>query len=135
MSGNSSKTIVFAIAVVFAMAPLGLAQTSGSGTGATGVMEQSNKPVPRVTGTPATGMQDAIHATVADVDQQRHILKLRMQSGETVELKVPEQSLMNLQKGDSVQLSIRKAEAQSGMGATQPMQPGSSTSGAGTKSR
>jgi hypothetical protein len=91
------------------------------------------------------GAQDAIPATVADVDQQRNTVKLKMQSGETVELKVPERSLTTLQKGDSVQVSIRKANgSQPGMGGSMsPSRPDASTPGTspsgsgtpGTKSR
>jgi hypothetical protein len=85
------------------------------------------------------GASDAIQATVADVNQQQKTVKLRMHSGEMVELKIPEQSLMNLHKGDSVQVSIRKAEASSS-GAAAPAQPGVSTpgtnpAGSGTRSR
>jgi len=84
----------------------------------------------------AMGAQDAIHATVTDVNHQHNTVKLKMQGGETVELKVPETSLTNLNKGDSVQVSIRKADAQSGTGSS--MSPsgssssGSSSSGSGT---
>jgi len=85
------------------------------------------------------GAQDSIHATVADVNHQHNTLKLKMQNGETVEFKVPEASLTNLNKGDSVQVSIRKAEAQSGMTTpgmpTQPSRPAPSTSGSTTPSR
>jgi hypothetical protein len=84
---------------------------------------------------------DTVNATVADVNHQQNTLKLRMQGGETVEFKVPQASLSNLNKGDSVQVSIRKAEGQSGTGAgTQQSRPestpsGSGTAGSGTKSR
>jgi hypothetical protein len=61
----------------------------------------------------AMGAQDAVYATVDDVNHQKHTVKLRMQSGETVELKVPKQSLASLSKGDSVQVSIHKAAGQS----------------------
>jgi len=85
------------------------------------------------------GAQDTIHATVADVNHQHNTLKLKMQGGETVEFKVPEASLTNLNKGDSVQVSIRKAEAHSGMTTpgmtTQPARPAPSTSGPTTPSR
>ena len=47
----------------------------------------------------ATGAQNAIHATVAEVNHQKHTVKLHIQSGETVELKVPEQSLTSLSNG------------------------------------
>jgi hypothetical protein len=82
------------------------------------------------------GAQDAIHATVDDVNHQKHTVKLRMQGGETVELKVPEQSLTSLSKGDSVQVSIHKAEGQSGMPSTPQSHSDTGTTGStGTRSR
>ena len=81
---------------------------------------------------------DAIPATVTEVDSQHKTVKLQMQSEETVELKVPEQSLSTLKKGDSVQVSIRKAEGHPGMGSMPQARPESHTSGTGgtsTKSR
>jgi hypothetical protein len=86
----------------------------------------------------AMGAQDAIHATVAEVNHQKHTVKLHMQSGETVELKVPEQSLTSLSKGDSVQVSIHKAAGQSNMPSSQQSRPGSdtgTTGSTGTRSR
>ena len=78
------------------------------------------------------GAEHAIHATVTDVDHQKHTVKLHMQSGETVELKVPEQSLASLSKGDSVQVSIHKAAGP--MPSTQQSRPESGTTGT-TRSR
>ena len=116
-----SKTIVFAIAVIVAAAPFVLAQTYGGGSTPGGQMG------PGATSAPSSQMgtmstRDTINATVADVNHQHNTIKLKMQGGETVEFKVPEQSLTNLNKGDSVQVSIHKAEGQSGM-STQPAQP------------
>lgn len=132
MSRTLSKAVVFAIAVVFAAAPMVLAQATGAAPGA--------QPTPGMQTTPgtqermgATGAQDTIQATVADVNHQRNTLKLRMQDGETVEFKVPEQSLANLNKGDSVQVSIRKAEG-APMG-TQPARPEPGKPEPGTRSR
>ena len=84
------------------------------------------------------GAQNAIPATVAEVNHQKHTVKLHMQGGETVELKVPEQSLASLSKGDSVQVSIHKATGQSSMPSTQPSRPESdtgTTGSTGTRSR
>jgi hypothetical protein len=75
------------------------------------------------------GMSDSIHATVAEVDQQQKTVTLRMQSGESVELQVPQQLLSELNKGDSVQVSIRKANGPSSGSSKQPLQPGA---GSGT---
>jgi hypothetical protein len=148
MTSKLSKTIMFALAVVLVAAPLVFAQQSGSsssgmGTGAAGPsdrpgtgssMSGSGATGSSPTGTPSSSMgtmgtQDAIHATVDDVNHQKHTVKLRMQGGETVELKVPEQSLTSLSKGDSVQVSIHKADVQSGMPGTQQSRPESGHTG------
>jgi len=123
-----SKTIVFAFAVIVVAAPFVLAQTSG-GSSSSGQMAPGTTSTPSTSTSPSTSSQmgtmstrDTLNATVADVNHQRNTLKLKMQDGETVEFKVPQASLTNLNKGDSVQVSIRKAEASSSMG-TQPAQP------------
>jgi hypothetical protein len=157
MLSKLSKTITSALAVVFVAAPLVLAQQSGSsssgmGTGATGSSDRpSTSPSMSgsgTTGSSTTGMQspsmgtmgvqDTIHATVAEVNHQKQTVKLHMQGGETVELKVPEQSLASLSKGDSVQVSIHKAAGQSGMPSSHQSRPesGAGTTGStGTRSR
>src|SRR5712691_4579768 len=119
-----STTIVFAIAGIFAAAPFVLAQMDGGGSTPGGQMGPGTTSTPS---TPSSQMgtmstRDTINATVADVNHQHKTVKLKMQGGETVEFKVPDASLTNLNKGDSVQVSIRKAEGQSGM-STQPAQP------------
>ena len=139
MTSKLSKTLMLALAVVLVTVPLVLAQqsdrpgssSSGMGTGATG--SPSERPSTS-TGTQSPSMgtmgaQDAMHATVTDVDHQKHTVKLHMQGGETVELKVPEQSLTSLSKGDSVQVSIHKAAGQSNMPSTQQSRPESGTTG------
>src|SRR5262245_56743320 len=128
MSKTLSKTIVFAIAVILAAAPFVLAQTSGSGSATSGQMGTGTTSTPSSrmeTGTSSSSMgaRDTLNATVQDVNHQRNTLKLKMQDGETVEFKVPQASLTNLNKGDSVQVSIRKAEAGSSSMGTQPAQP------------
>jgi hypothetical protein len=148
MSRTWSKAVVFAIAVVFAAAPFVFAQTSGTGSATSGTQPQMGTGT--TTGSqPSSQMgtmaaQDTLQATVADVNHQHNTLKLKMQGGETVEFKLPEASLANLNKGDSVQVSIRKADAHSsGMGTstgTTPSRPesgspGSTTSGSAPKSR
>lgn len=146
MSSKLSKTIMFALAVVLVTAPLVLAQQPGSspsrmGPGTTG--PTSERPSTS-TGTQSPSMgtmgaQDAIPATVAEVNHQKHTVKLHMQGGETVELKVPEQSLASLSKGDSVQVSIHKAAlGQSSKPSTQQSRPESgpgTTGDTGTRSR
>jgi hypothetical protein len=139
MTSKLSKTIMFALAVVLVAAPLVLAQqsdrpgssSSGMGPGTTG--STSERPSTS-TGTQSPsmgtmGVQDAIPATVTEVNHQKHTVKLHMQGGETVELKVPEQSLTSLSKGDSVQVSINKAAGQSSMPSTQQSRPESGTTG------
>src|SRR5215471_3173421 len=114
MSRTLSKAVVFAIAVVFVAAPFVFAQATSPGTApsapSTGMQERMGTQ-PSQTG--ALG-QDTLNATVADVNHQQNTVKLKMQGGETVEFKVPEASLSNLNKGDSVQVSIHKAEAHPG---------------------
>ena len=143
MISKLSRTIMVALAVVLVAAPLVLAQQpdrpgsspSGMGPGTTG--STSERPS-MSTGTQSPSMgtvdaQGAIPATVTEVNPQKHTVKLHMQGGETVELKVPEQSLASLSKGDSVQVSIRKAPlGQSNMPSTPQSRP---ESGPGTRSR
>ena len=148
MTSKLSKTIMFALAVVLVAAPLVFAQadrpgssSSGMGSGTTG--SYGDRPGTS-TGTQSPSMgsmgaQNAIPATVTDVNHQKHTVKLHMQSGETVALKVPEQSLASLSKGDSVQVSIHKAAlGQSNMPGTQKSRPESdtgTTGSPGTRSR
>src|SRR5215813_11325055 len=146
MINKLSKTLMLALAVVLVAAPLVLAQQSDRpGTSSSGTAPGTTSERPSTsTGTQSpsmgtTGAQDAIPATVAEVNHQKHTVKLHMQGGETVELKVPDQSLASLSKGDSVQVSIRKtALGQPSMPSTQQSQPqsGTGTTGdTGTRSR
>jgi len=143
MISKLSKTIMVALSIVLVAAPLVLAQqsdrpgssSSGMGPGTTG--STSERPSPS-TGTQAPslgtmGAQEAIPATVADVNHQKHTVKLHMQSGETVELQAPAQALASLSKGDSVQVSIHKTAGQSTMPSAQP--PSGTTGVTGTRSR
>lgn len=146
MSRKLSSAIVVAMAVVLTAAPFVVAQTSGSGSTTGGTMSPGATGSTGTTGTSSSQMgtmgMDTVNATVADVNHQQNTVKLRMQGGETVEFKVPQASLSNLNKGDSVQVSIRKAEGQSGTtgAGTQQSRPesspsGSGTAGSGTKAR
>jgi len=142
MTRKLNKTIMFALAVVLVAAPLVLAQQPGgssSGMGAGTPGSYSDRPSTS-TGTQspsmgAMGAENAIPATVTDVNHQKHTVKLHMQGGETVELKVPEQSLTSLSKGDSVQVSIHKATSgqssmpNTNMPSTQQSRPGSGSPG------
>ena len=156
MLSKLSKTITSAFAVVLVAAPLALAQQSGSGSSGmgTGTTGSSDRPSmgSGMSGSGTTGsttgmqspsmgtmgIQNAIPATVADVNHQKNTVKLQMQGGETVELKVPEQSLSSLSKGDSVQVSIHKTAGHSGMPSSPQSRPesGAGTTGStGTRSR
>jgi hypothetical protein len=70
------------------------------------------------------GTQEIFAAIVTTVNPQHQTVTLRMQGGETVELRVAEPLLTELQAGDSVQVSISKSAGLSGMG---------SPSGTGTR--
>jgi hypothetical protein len=55
---------------------------------------------------------------VEDIDRQQRVITLRPDTGESIELSVPETILSDLQTGDSVEVSIRKvakgSQSQSG---------------------
>ena len=137
MISKLSKTLMLALAVVLVAAPLVFAQQSnrpGSSSSGMGPGTTSERPSTS-TGTQSpsmgtTGAQDAIPATVTEVNHEKHTVKLHMQGGETVELKVPAQSLASLSKGESVQVTIHKAAmGQSNMPSTQQERPQSGTTG------
>jgi hypothetical protein len=162
MTSKLSKTIMFALAVILVAAPLVFAQqsdrpgssSSGMGAGTPGSATDRPSTSPGMSGSGTTGSttgmqspsmgamgaENAIPATVTDVNHQKHTVKLHMQGGETVELKVPEQSLTSLSKGDSVQVSIHKAASgqssmpSTNMPSTQQTRPDSGSTG-NTKSR
>jgi hypothetical protein len=133
-----SKTIMAALAVVLVAAPMALAQQPGSTSGQQpGSTSGSNAPATHSPSMGTMGAENAIHATVADVNHQKHTVKLHMQDGQTVELKVPEQSLASLSKGDSVQVSINKTAGSSmtpstNMPRTQPSAPGTTPGTSGS---
>lgn len=100
------KTSTLALVLAFAVSPLAFAadrmQTNpGQSTQQTG---QS---------TMGTSSQydhgHSMSATVTEVDQQEGMIKLRSSNGKTVELEVPQAMLSELQSGDRVEVSIRKA--------------------------
>lgn len=125
MSNKLSKSVVFASGVLLVSASMVFAQAQPQpqqpGAGTSGTQQMQRQPM----GTPPTGtmpqqqmgtqtgtmgMQDAMAATVTEVNQQQKTVKLQLKSGEMVEFKVPDQLLTDLNQGDSVQVSIRKAE-------------------------
>jgi hypothetical protein len=117
MSSRLIKSMTFTLAILLVTASWAIAQQSGSSTAVAPLSQRGG----------ALDAQDTINATVAEVNYQQKTIRLRTQGGETVELKVPEQSLSNLKQGDSVQVSIRKAEAQAGTSSMQQSQPGAGT--------
>ena len=124
MSSRFRETLGLAIAGLCIVTSVAFAQTQSSpGTSSPSTSGQ-RQPMGSQTGT--MGANDAISATVAEVDQQQKTVTLRMQSGESVELQVPQQLLSELSKGDSVQVSIRKAHGPAGSSgsSSQPAQPG-----------
>jgi Cu/Ag efflux protein CusF len=113
--GNRRKTMIdktflkastLALVLAFAVSPLALAadrmqSNSGQSTQQTG---QSTM------GTSSQHDQgQSMSATVTEVDQQQGMITLRSSNGKTVELEVPEAMLSDLQSGDRVEVSIRKA--------------------------
>jgi Cu/Ag efflux protein CusF len=114
------KTSTLALVLAFSMSPLALAadrmQTNpGQSTQQTG---QSTM------GTSSQHDQGhSMSATVTEVDQQQGMVTLRSSNGKTVELEVPEAMLSDLQSGDRVEVSIRKANE--GMGGQSQGQSGS----------
>jgi hypothetical protein len=151
MSNRFRTPLVYTSAVLLIMASVAFAQSTQSGTGSRGSMDgtgntgttgQQSQQQPMgssATDAPssqmgAKGVRFAIPATVAEVNQQQRTVRLQMQDGATVELKVPQKVLTELTQGDSVQLSIRKAAADSGTtGNMQPSQPGTSTGTTGRR--
>jgi Cu/Ag efflux protein CusF len=81
-------------------------------------------------GTMGRQSEQAISATVEDIDKQQRMITLRPAQGESIELTVPEAMLSDLQAGDSVEVSIRKADkgshSQSGQSGSMKQQPGQS---------
>jgi sporulation protein YlmC with PRC-barrel domain len=73
------------------------------------------------------GMPDEVMTvTVQDVNKNTGLVRLRVTSGETIELKPSKELLDNLQVGDSVEVAIRKTEGTMRRDVTQPSvtQPG-----------
>jgi hypothetical protein len=138
MHHKFTKTVVFVLAVLLAVVPFALAQgTTGQtspGSQRPGMSSPGTTPGTSSSQSGMSSMQHAIPATVTDVDQKDRTVKLRMQDGETVELKVPQTLASELNEGDSVQVTIRKADKGMG-GTTSPSYPGGSSPGGTTQPR
>ena len=122
------KSAIMAVAFLFASAPFALAHEKPAST------SPAQKQHYQTSTTPASStmhMQDqqAISATVSEVNQQDSRVSLRLDDGNTVDLQVPQAVLSDLQQGDSVEVSIRKTNngQQPGMSNSQPSRPGSSS--------
>ena len=138
MSHKFTKTIVFTLAVLLAVVPFALAQGT-TGQTSPGSQRPGMSTPGTTSGTSSSqsgmsGMQHAISATVAELDQKDNTVTLRMQDGEEVELKVPQTLASDLNKGDSVQVTIRKADKGMG-GTTSPSSPGVTSPGGTTQPR
>jgi hypothetical protein len=114
------KTSTLALALAFAVSPLALAADR---------MQTNPRQSTQQTGQSSMGASSqhdqgqSMSATVTEVDQQQGMIKLRSSNGKTVELEVPEAMLSDLQSGDRVEVSIRKATQ--GMGGQSQGQSGS----------
>jgi hypothetical protein len=122
------KTSTLALVLAFSMSPLALAADR---------MQSNPRQSTQQTGQSTMGTSSqhdqgqSMSATVTEVDQQQGMIKLRSSNGKTVELEVPEAMLSDLQSGDRVEVSIRKAnegmggqsQGQSGGMQHQPGQP------------
>ncbi|HXH12921.1 MAG TPA: hypothetical protein VNP04_24515 [Alphaproteobacteria bacterium] len=130
------KTMGLALAGFLMMAPLGWAAggTSGSPSGQTSpgagtTTGQPSMQMPRTgAGTMGQQAEDRLQATVESIDQSEGTLELRLDAGERVQFKVPQdkrQMLSGLNKGDRVQVAIEKASGMQGRtpGSASP-QPG-----------
>lgn len=81
-------------------------------------------------GTMGMQSEQAISATVENIDKQQRMITLRPDKGESIEMTVPEAMLSDLQAGDSVEVSIRKSDkgsqSQWGQSGSMQQQPGQS---------
>ena len=112
MSSRFRTIMVLALIVGFAAASIVFAQgqpSPYSGVPGWEFRQQSERPDTGVH-EETSGMQEDISARVAEVNQQQQTIKLLTENGNTVELQVSEQLLTDLQRGDSVEVSIRKTE-------------------------
>lgn len=127
------KTWALALAMAFAVSPMAWAAGSYQGTSSQQLQRRHQQTERPAMGTSGQHQSRAMTATVESVDKQKGSITLRPSNGKSVELQVPESMLSDLQSGDSVEVSIRKAgdDMQQGMGGRhqgRPGQPGSSRS-------
>jgi hypothetical protein len=100
------KTSTLALVLAFAVSPLALAGDRMKSTSGQSTQQMGQSTM----GTSSQyDQRHSMSATVTEVDQQEGMIKLRSSNGKTVELEVPEAMLSDLQSGDRVEVSIRKA--------------------------
>jgi Cu/Ag efflux protein CusF len=125
------KTSTLALAMAFAVSPFALAADRMQ-SNPTQSTQQTEYRSQKHTGSQQTGRSSmgasqgqGMNATVTEVDRQQGMVTLRSSNGKTVELQVPEAMLSDLQSGDRVEVSIRKADEQQGMRGQSQGQSGS----------
>jgi hypothetical protein len=136
---HKKSSIVFTLVLVlsFALTLFALAADKPGQTGQYSQQGQSQQMDKKSMGTMGRQSEQAISATVEDIDQQQRMITLRPDQGESIELTVPQAMLSDLQAGDSVEVSIRKADkgahSPSGKSGSMQQRPGQSgTSGSRT---
>jgi hypothetical protein len=124
------KTWALALAMAFAVSPMAWAAGSYQGTSSQQLQRRHQQTERPTMGTSGQHQSRAMTATVESVDKQKGSITLRPSNGKSVELQVPESMLSDLQSGDSVEVSIRKAgdDMQQGMGGRHQGMPGQSGS-------
>lgn len=135
MTKTVIKTLACSFGALLITAPLAFA----AGSSTTSQSGQSTQQRMNQSGSSQTSggmgmMSETTSATVASVNKSQGTVTIRPEnSQQTVELKVPQQMLNDLQAGDSLEVSIRKA---SGSSSGMPHSPSSSPgmSGSGTQS-
>jgi translation initiation factor IF-1 len=122
------KSAVMAMSIMFATAPFALA--GNKATSASSGQDQHYQTSQGHSATSSSSTMDmqqhqAISATVEEVNQQENRVSLRLDDGNTVEMQVPAAMVSDLQQGDSVEVSIRKADKgqQSGTSGGQHSRP------------
>jgi len=128
------KSAVMAMTIMFATAPFALAGNKST-SASSGQEQHYQTPKGHSTTSSSSTMEmqqhQSISATVEEVNQQENRVSLRLDDGNTVEMQVPAGMVSDLQQGDSVEVSIRKADQgqQSDMSSSQQSQPQSDTLG------
>jgi Cu/Ag efflux protein CusF len=119
------KTSTLALAMVFAVSPLALAADRMQSNPAQSTQPTEQRSQRHMGASSQHDQGQGMSATVAEVDRQQGMITLRSSNGKTVELQVPEAMLSDLQSGDRVEVSIRKADEHQGMSGQSQGQSGS----------